>query len=275
MSTDGYSSSDGESSPERTPQPATQRTISAALNAALDRVEALTEGGHIDEYAHNEIAKALKGINDVETRSTEKLVTGTIVMLASDDPAVLDSALATKALSVETLSSPKFLRELFRCRLAREPQPCKALDPEWTEYLLEFYVRPIEDEGEGASHTRFRPQRNIIMNMVEALSNVVPSDVRAAFVDELVKYMRKVDITVYTLVNTKEEDRDEYNETTAWLEEVLLYAPGLEQWAVPEADKAKWAEDMRQYLHDLRCPPDELEIGRVIGVLRAGDGAGA
>ena len=128
-------------------------------------------------------------------------------------------------------------------------------------------MRPL---GDDATHADFSPQRCIILTMVEALPNVVPQEVRTAFVDDLVKFLRKVDITVYKLVNTNEEDHEEYNETTAWLEEILILAPGMEQWAVPETDKAKWAEDMRQFLHDLNCPPDELEIARVFGV-RAAD----
>lgn len=249
-------SSDGESSP------ATHRTLPAALSNALERVEALVEEGHVDEYAHNEIAKSLKGINDVKASADDKSVADTLLTLAAESPAILDAALETGMLDAAAMSHPRFLRQLFRRRRARETQP-DAVDPGWLDELFDFFVRPL---GDGATHEDFSPQRCIILSLLEAALQE-PEPTNVSVVDELVKYLRKVNITVYMLVNTKEEDREEYDHTTAWLEEVLAWAPGLETWAVPDADTSKWAVTMRGYIEQLYDPPEKPEVRNLADML--------
>lgn len=221
----------------------THRTIHDALSNTLEAVETLVEEGHVDEYAHNEIAKTLKGIRDADATAVDKAVVKTLITMASETPAILDAVLETGMLDASDVSHPRFLYWLFCCKRDRGPTGFATFDPDWCDELFDFYVRPL---AAGASHKDFESQRNIVLSMMTA----VPDEM--TIVDDLIKYLNKVGITPHMLVKTTQEgeDDDEYTQTNAWLVHVLEFAPGMKQWAVPDADVSEWAERMRSVACD-------------------------
>ena len=214
-------------------------TIAGVLNEALEVVETLVEEGHANAHAHNQIAKALKRVNDVDTSDKTKAVRDAVLKLAAECGFSLGPVMCADLGDIGVFEI-KFVRKLFRQRLRREPMPCTAFAPDWIEEVVEFYVPPPSD---GETREDLHMQRDMILTLLHA----APQGVNIA--DDLMKHLDKQKIAPEVLVDTNEENQntDEHTWTNAWLEDVLDCTPEMVLWAAPASDTSEWAEGVRSY----------------------------
>lgn len=215
-------------------------TMGAVLNEALEVVETLVEEGHVNAHAHNQIAQALKRVNDVDASDRTKAVRDAVLKVVAECGFTLSPIMCADVGDIGVFET-KFIRKLFRQRLNIEPKPCTMFTPDWIEEIVEFYVPPPSD---GETHEELHMQRDMIL----ALLHAAPQGVN--IVRDLLKHLDKQKITPRALVA---DDFDEGNswaywETNGWLEDVLDCAPEMVAWAAPESDTSKWAEGVRSYV---------------------------
>ena len=215
------------------------KTISAALNQALEEVESLVEEGHVNAQAHNQIAKALKRVNDVDASDKNKAVRDAVLKLVAECGFTLGPVMCADLGDLGVFEE-KFLRKLFSQRLRIEPKPCTMFTPDWIEEILDFYV-PTPSDGET------RSDLNMQRDMILTLLYVTPQGV--SITNDMLKHLDKHKIAPKVLVNTDlDDDSDEFFETSAWIEELLDCAPEMIQWAAPESDTSEWADGIRAYV---------------------------
>ncbi len=218
--------------------------MGAVLNEALEVVETLVEEGHVNTHAHNQIAKALKRVNDVDASDRTKAVRDAVLKVVAECGFTLGPVMCADVGEIGVFET-KFIRKLFRQRLSVEPKPCTMFTPDWIEEIIEFYV-PKPSDGE--TRDELYMQRDMILSLLHA----APQGVNV--VKDLLQYLDKQKIAPRALVA---DDFDEGNswaywETNGWLEDVLDCAPEMAQWAAPESDTSKWAKGVRSYADDLQ-----------------------
>lgn len=219
-------------------------TMAAVLNEALEVVETLVEEGHVNAHAHNQIAKALKRVNDVDARDKTRAVRDAVLKLVTECGFTLGPVMCADVGDIGVFET-KFVRKLFRMRFSAEPKPCTTFTPEWIEEVLEFYVQPPSDD-------ETREDLHMQRDMILALLQAAPHGVSVA--NDLMKHLDAKKIAPRVLVA---DDHDESNswmywETNGWLEEVLDCAPEMCQWAAPDSDASEWAVGVRSYADDLQ-----------------------
>ena len=237
--------SDGDASQASKRQRTGPMAISGVLNEALEVVETLVEEGHVNAHAHNQIAKALKRVNDVEVRDRDKIVRDAVLKLVAECGFTLGPVMCAD-LGELNVFEIEFVRKLFSRRFHHvEPKPCTAFTTEWIQEVLEFYV-PAPSEGE--TREDFHMQRDMILAVLQAAPHGVN------IVDDLLKHLEVQKIAPRMLVA---DDFDESNswmycETNGWLEDLLDCAPEMAQWAAPASDTSEWAVGVRSYADDLQ-----------------------
>lgn len=233
--------SDGDASQASKRQRTGPSTMAVVLNEALEVVETLVEEGHVNAHAHNQIAKALKRVNDVEVRDRDKIVRDAVLKLVAECGFTLGPVMCADLGDIGVFET-KFIRKLFSRRFHHiEPKPCTAFTTEWIQEVLEFYVPP---PSQGEAREDLHMQRDMILALLQAAPQGVD------IVNDLLKHLEMQKIAPRMLVDDSlDETSSTYWETNGWLEEVLDCAPELVEWAAPESDTSDWADEVRCYAH--------------------------